>query len=169
VGLGKHFARNWLDDARREARNDGRDARRREIVFAACFVESYLVEWVRDRVYRDEKDRLEKTEQLLARPIRTGIEKRLKKVVRQLKEQNRITSDAFNCSGGWWQDFGDLVELRNWLVDGRASIPARNGRQLNEHSLRSLLDSLQPEWAVKTALEVTRQLDSATGTESLVS
>ena len=45
------FARAWFSDALEEAGvvNDS-DARRREIVFAVCFAESYLLEWVRDVV-----------------------------------------------------------------------------------------------------------------------
>ena len=45
------FARDWFEDALREAQT-GKDhnSRRREIVFAVCCVESYLIEWLRDDV-----------------------------------------------------------------------------------------------------------------------
>src|SRR5688572_8466411 len=53
------FAPEWFADARHEART-GTDhhARRREIVFAVCCAESYLVEWVRDEVLRSEFRRI---------------------------------------------------------------------------------------------------------------
>jgi hypothetical protein len=45
------FAPDWLRDARSEAMLlEDIDSRRREIVFAVCFIESYLFEWVRDDV-----------------------------------------------------------------------------------------------------------------------
>ncbi len=47
------FAPEWFEDALNEAKT-GVDhyARRREIVFAVCCAESYIVEWVRDEVLR---------------------------------------------------------------------------------------------------------------------
>ena len=45
------FAPEWFADALHEAGQTGNHhARRREIIFAVCFAESYLVEWVRDEV-----------------------------------------------------------------------------------------------------------------------
>ena len=53
------FAREWYADALREARDrDGRHPRRREIVFAVCCVESYLVEWVLIEVLNRDFDQL---------------------------------------------------------------------------------------------------------------
>jgi hypothetical protein len=51
------FAKEWFEDALHEAKTGiDHNARRREIVFAVCFAESYLFEWVRDQVL-DRKDR----------------------------------------------------------------------------------------------------------------
>jgi hypothetical protein len=51
VWLSYSFAAEWFNDALTEARA-GKDhhARRREILFAVCCAESYLVEWIRDQV-----------------------------------------------------------------------------------------------------------------------
>src|SRR5713101_4785635 len=47
------FAPDWFEDALTEAsRGQDHHARRREIIFAVCAVESYLVEWVRDEVLK---------------------------------------------------------------------------------------------------------------------
>ena len=46
------FASKWFGDAHREAALEGGDARRREILLAVCFVESYLLEWTRDEALR---------------------------------------------------------------------------------------------------------------------
>jgi hypothetical protein len=50
--LSASFARAWYEDALAEARagDTFQHRRRREIVFAVCAVESYLLEWVRDDV-----------------------------------------------------------------------------------------------------------------------
>src|SRR5947209_8312158 len=41
------WAPAWFEDALSEARGaNGRNARRREIVFAVCCVEGYLLEWI---------------------------------------------------------------------------------------------------------------------------
>jgi hypothetical protein len=45
-----YFAHTWLKDTCEEAQKTGRDARRHEVLFAVCFAESYLFEWVRDDV-----------------------------------------------------------------------------------------------------------------------
>jgi hypothetical protein len=51
VWLTASFAREWFNDAVHEARTGGDiQAKRREIVFAVSFAESYLFEWVRDQV-----------------------------------------------------------------------------------------------------------------------
>ena len=46
-----HWAKAWFADALDEAKKtQDPQARRREILFAVCFAESYLFEWVRDVV-----------------------------------------------------------------------------------------------------------------------
>ena len=47
------FAKAWFKDALNEVRH-GIDinSRRREIIFAVAFAESYLVEWVRDDILK---------------------------------------------------------------------------------------------------------------------
>src|SRR5262245_61990872 len=46
------LAPRWFEDGKREAAIHGPDARRREILFAVRFAESYLLEWVRDEVVK---------------------------------------------------------------------------------------------------------------------
>ena len=48
------YAPAWFQDAQRESALPGIDARRREILFAVCFVESYLLEWTRDEPLKRE-------------------------------------------------------------------------------------------------------------------
>jgi hypothetical protein len=53
------FASDWLSDAKSEAATPlSAASRRREVLFAVCFAESYLYEWVRDRVLERDFARL---------------------------------------------------------------------------------------------------------------
>jgi len=52
------FADRWYADALAEAKKDGADSRRREIVFAVACAECYLFEWVRDTVLNRDYRRL---------------------------------------------------------------------------------------------------------------
>jgi hypothetical protein len=56
VWVSDNFSEDWFSDALKEARS-GTDfnARRREIIFAACFAESYLFEWTRRRIEIEEE------------------------------------------------------------------------------------------------------------------
>src|SRR5688572_8593570 len=59
VWITSSFAPAWFQDALREARmGTDHTARRSEIVFAVCFAESYLVEWVRDAVLKGRMEQL---------------------------------------------------------------------------------------------------------------
>jgi predicted RNA-binding Zn-ribbon protein involved in translation (DUF1610 family) len=59
IMMSAHFAQSWFEDALREANTpDDAHARRREIVFAVCFAETYLFEWVRDEVVRGDVQKL---------------------------------------------------------------------------------------------------------------
>ncbi len=44
----RDFARSWYMDAQREVfESNELDSKRKEIIFAMCFVESYFYEWVK--------------------------------------------------------------------------------------------------------------------------
>jgi hypothetical protein len=81
------FAEAWYRDTVGESKQDGADHRRKEIVFAVCFVESYLFELVRDRIFVGE---LQATLRIF--PVtdrRTGIKKRCKNVFNQLCQEKK--------------------------------------------------------------------------------
>ena len=65
VWLTYNWAPEWLADAHMAAQTttvaeDRKHSRRREILFAACFAESYLFEWVRDEVLDRDFEALER-------------------------------------------------------------------------------------------------------------
>ena len=52
-----NYAEDWYRDAVAEARSGGgHDARRREIIFASCFAESFIFEWTRHKLKIEEID-----------------------------------------------------------------------------------------------------------------
>jgi hypothetical protein len=114
--LAASFASSWFRDALVEAqRSKGdMDARRRGILFAVCFVESYLLEWTRDLVGpRDFKKYFPKR--------RAGIGERWKFVIKALAaEPNPRILSKPSCGGADWPAFIDLVEYRDGLVHANA-------------------------------------------------
>ena len=114
------FAPGWFADATREAEASGPDARRREILLAVCFVESYLLEWVRDDVlnhkYRD-------LDQYPPSDYEKGIKHRWKKVTKMLCADGRIAAHPDYNRSVAWHAFIQLVGFRNGLVHGRTGRP----------------------------------------------
>ena len=50
-----NYAEDWYRDAVAEARSGGdHHARRREVIFASCFAESFIFEWARDKLQIEE-------------------------------------------------------------------------------------------------------------------
>src|SRR6266566_4699000 len=113
------FAPRWFEDAKREAAIHGLDARRREILFAVCFAESYLLEWVRDEVLKRKFDAL--TEYFPLDDDR-GVTDRWKEVPKLLRENDLIQASP-DYGRQFWQDFRKLVNYRNGLVHASASRP----------------------------------------------
>jgi putative transcriptional regulator len=114
------FAPEWFADALREAQT-GQDhhARRREIVFAVCCAESYLLEWVRDEV-------LNRDFQGLNRYFVPGkwqsVVDKWKDIPKQLCDDGLIPAIP-NLGKSYWEDWRKLVAYRNGLVHARASRP----------------------------------------------
>jgi hypothetical protein len=156
-------APEWLQDALREART-GNDhhARRREIVFAVCFAESYLVEWVRDEVLNRNFQRL--TRYFPSGQIQSVIEK-WKEVPKQLKRDGLIPAVP-DLGQPYWQDWVNLVEIRNGLVHARSSRPETSLQPAKEKPFPSKgdLDQLPAGWATKVVITLVKRLHEAIGT-----
>lgn len=157
------FAPQWYADAIQEARVCvGRGARRREIVFAVCAAESYLVEWVRDSVLNRQFDALSG---YFPPNEHVGIVDRWKRVVKQLAADGRISTPQ-TFSGKVWQDFVDLVDYRNGLLHGRSSRPATSGQpsKLKPVPSTDLLDQLSAGWAANVVQVLVNDLHRTVGT-----
>ena len=120
------FAHEWFNDALKEAR-EGRDrnSRRREIVFAVCFTESYLFEWVRDEISRLVGLSIDELRRYFPDGDRRGIRERWKDVLKDLYKDKRIKEvPSFDPRvNPHWNLFVDLVGYRDGLVHASASRP----------------------------------------------
>jgi hypothetical protein len=159
------FAPEWFKDALSEART-GQDhhSRRREILFAVCFVESYLFEWVRDEVLNREFNELT---QYFPDKDRRGIRKRWKEVIKNLEQDKKILK-APSFGNSDWNDFVELVKYRDGLVHAGASRPETNSpisqAYASPEPSKTGLGQLQAGWAVSVVVALLRHLHDAIGT-----
>jgi hypothetical protein len=104
------FARDWFDDARNEATKETAAARRREIVFAVCTLESYLLEWARDIILsrHSAAELLSKLEKYFPKRQKKPITDKWKDVPKALCRDGLI-KDTPDLSGQTWQAFKDCV------------------------------------------------------------
>jgi hypothetical protein len=155
----------WFADAQKEAELEDDHAKRREIVFAVCAVESYLFEWVRE-VLNGEFRRLNHYFPPSREGRGVGIVERWKQVLNHLHEDGTITRKP-TFGEDYWEEFRELVDFRNGLVHGRASRPETEGQSDPEkpEPTWEQLAQKQAGWAVNVVVEeVIRKLHEAVGT-----
>lgn len=121
IAMAAHFAEQWLDDLLKEANTDGRNARRREILFAVTFAETFLFEWVRDHICKSWRD----TFKYFPDDDRRSVSERWKGVTKDLKNDNLIKGTP-DIGTMFWSDWKVLVTQRNYLVHGHYSKPLYN-------------------------------------------
>lgn len=156
------FARDWFEDALREARaSHDHHARRREIVFAVCFAESYLVEWVRDEALRRNFRQLSE----YFPPDRPqSVIGNWRDIPKRLKSAGLISA-TLNLGAPFWQRWLGLVQYRDWLVHAHSGRPETSPQAAEEkpRPTKRELDSLQAGWACRVVVELVRQLHLAVG------
>lgn len=158
------FAPSWYSDARHEATKVGRDARRREVLFAVAAAECGLFEWVRDQVLQHDYKRLER---YFAPEKPRRIQDKWKEVPKSLLADNLIAGVP-DLSGTAWQDFIDLAGYRNGLVHGGASRPTSEGIREASRPVPDVktMDELAPGWAVEVVKRLMCELVAASRTHS---
>lgn len=163
VWLTANFAQKWFEDALNEARRgDDIDSVRREIIFAVCFAESYILEWVRDDILKKDFQRL--SQYFPANKKRPANEK-WKEIPKQLKKDGLISGIPELDKAKYWKPFTDLVEYRNGLVHASVSRPETRGQPVGEAPLPSLstLNQIKPGQATRVVLELVRDFHQAAG------
>jgi hypothetical protein len=157
------FSPDWFADACSEIKlTSNQNSRRREIVFAVCFVESYLFEWVGDDLLQAD---LERTKDYFPINDKKGIKQRWKDVIKKLVEDGLIEKSP-DFKQKYWQEFHNLVDFRDGLVHANASRPDSGQIENNMGPIPAahILNNLEPGWPTKTVMELVSQLHDAVGT-----
>jgi hypothetical protein len=162
------FAKEWFEDALHEAKTGSdHNARRREIVFAVCFAESYLFEWIRDQVLdRNDFQRLVTDLNHYFPPGEwQPVTEKWKLIPKRLLRDGRVPATP-DLSQSYWERFTKLVDMRNGLVHARSSRPEATHLQEIEkpHPSKGYLDKLPAGWATGVVVTLVKELHKAVGT-----
>jgi hypothetical protein len=163
IWLSYSFAKEWFEDALQEARTvTDHNARRREIVFAVCFAESYLFEWVRDDVLNRD---FQKLNHYFPPGNPQPVTHKWKDVPRKLQSEDLIPATP-ELGQPYWENFNDLVKMRNGLIHARSSRPETTHLQEREkpHPSKGDLDNLPAGWATEVVVTLVKELHKAVGT-----
>ena len=171
VWLTYQFAPEWFRDASEQARiQSDHNARRREIIFAVCCAESYLVEWVLKEVLKDDYSKFGRYFPPPVRPSdKRPAEKKWQEVPKQLQKDGLIPKSPEWDSGDGqriWCEWLTLLAYRHGLVHASASRPETDPQPRLERPLPSKheLDRLPAGWATKTVTKLIAHLHEAVGT-----
>jgi hypothetical protein len=157
------YASSWFSDALSQAQPGAdRHARRREIVFAVCAAESYLLEWVRDEVLKGDYGELDR---FFPRGRRAGVWERFKIVTNDLLTAGLIGRKP-DFGGSTWNAFYQLLCYRDALVHGAASRPESGDQPVDPQGKWNVgfLSSLSPGWAVSVVFDLIGALHTSAGT-----
>jgi len=165
------FAEEWFHDALREAGIDkDLQARRREIIFASCFAESYIFEWTRQKIQIEEIDH-----HFPPSPLST-LKDKWKSIPKKLFETRKIPVDPCVKLDG----LGTLIKYRNGLVHASASRsvedlpdemkthrrkrePEQDKKAIRPFPIKDELKKLEAGWAVKIVADLVKDLHQKIG------
>jgi hypothetical protein len=149
------FAPAWFADAVHEAVNGrGLHARRREVIFAICFAEAYIVEWALHDVFEGDVQRFEMYFPR-GRRRRSAIDKW--REVPDEMHRDGVIPKAPKRRAAYWQRFQELSEERDRLVHAVISRP-------EDRSAMKLAD-VPAGWAIRTAVNLVKNLHETLGTK----
>lgn len=149
------FAAAWFADAVHEAvHGKGLHARRREVIFAVCFAEAYIVEWALHDVFKCDVARFEMYFPR-GRRRRSAIDK-WREVPDEL-HRDGVIAKAPKRRAAYWQRFQELSDERDRLVHAVISRP--------EESSGINLSNVPAGWAIRIAVDLVRNLHETLGTK----
>ncbi len=168
VWISASYAEDWYKDAVSEVSNDAnRHNKRREIVFAACFLEFYIYEWVRN------KD-IELLQKFFGKCATNAKGKYYSKSLRE--KWKYIPPDMVSVFNGDpstkidLSNLGILIDYRNGLVHGGASRPSNSDLSPKQHPkpmpMIDRLDKIKSGWAVCVATEIVVSLHKIMKTDA---
>jgi hypothetical protein len=172
-----NFAEDWFADAHGEVIKDTSNpaaataARRREIIFAVCALESYLLEWTRDILLSrySQAELLDRLDKYFPMGRKNPITTKWNTVPKALCEDNLI-KDRPDLIGKAWQTFKkDVYEYyRNSLIHASASRPQQKvtASLAPPTDWKAELGTLPAGWAIDIVAELIRDLNNKAGTRA---
>jgi hypothetical protein len=164
VWLSDNFAEDWFRDALHEART-GTDynAVRREIIFGACFAETYIFEWARRKLQIEEINDYFPPMPRFANDhrYRRTLVKKWRHVPKELFEAKKIAAEPkLNLSG-----LGQLAKYRHGLVHAAGSRPTTGGqpKKSKPFSTKGDLKKVSAGWAVRIVVDLVSDLHATLG------
>jgi hypothetical protein len=155
------FAPKWFGDALSEARRPpSLDTKRREIVFAACCAESYLMEWTLGILLKVGPRPEERLLDFFKVNDRRPVTERYDKVTKKLNSDGLIP-DRPDFSDPHGKEWARLLEFRNALVHANVSRPVEPSMKVSPQDL----DQIVPGWAVRIVIERIKRLHTAAKTD----
>ena len=155
--ISQSFAKAWFKDALNEARHGiDIDSRRREIIFSVAFAESYLVEWVRDDILKQDFNKFNHY---------LPINKKLSAVDKWKEIPKRLCKDSLlqetpNLKATFWVNWAKLIDYRDEFIHAVTSCP-ENLELLQEMSKIHEMSKIKSGWAINVAIELVKQFHKA--------
>ena len=165
VWVSANFAELWYRDALKEAAgNDGDHSTRREIVFSASFLESYIFEWVRTICFDRLNEYFPPTPRYKNDPrFRRTLKDKWKFVPLDLHNDGILAkAPRLDLS-----ELGALMQYRNGLVHGSASRPSTAGLPMAATPIPNIdeLKRISHGWALSVAKTLVIELHAQLGTK----
>ncbi len=149
VWISANFAESWYCDAQHESGGSDEHAVRREILFSACYLETYIFEWVRNININ-----------LVNTYFPPGKTQRLKdkwkEIPRRLYEDGVVPRrPSLDLS-----ELGTLIHYRNGLVHASASRPSTSDQPQDQRPVPAIdqLKKIPHGWAIGVATKLVREL-----------
>jgi hypothetical protein len=160
-----NFAQDWFADALHEARTGKEyNSRRREIIFAVCFAESYIFEWARSILQIKEINDYFPPERGSPRNprYRRPTKDKWKEIPKELHKAGKILAAPQLDL----RELGELINYRDGLVHAAASRPATDSqpKETRPYPTKDMLRKLKPGCAVRIVVDLVRNLHQAIGT-----
>jgi hypothetical protein len=146
------FAKAWFEDALNEVcHRIDIESRRREIIFAVAFAESYLVEWVRDDIL--EKD-FKKFNHYFPINKKISAADKWKEIPKQLCKDNLLRETPI-LEATFWVNWIKLINYRDGFIHAVTSCP-EDLEILRKKELSKIhkMSKIKSGWATHVVIEL---------------
>ena len=164
--LSTQLAQDWLNDGRREANHprspDNWHYRRREVLFAVCFLEAYLFEWTLSLLRGNGNLALK----YFPADDKRGVSDKWGWIPAELHRDGLLPNEvrvSKKHSASWLR----LLTIRNGITHGTSSWPEVRGSTVARPGPKPKLSdvsALPPGWAINVAVYRVKALHAAAGT-----